>query len=175
MNIRLAYSGVDIPDDVAKDLRRLELIWADARDKTGATGPWLCGDYSLADVFFAPVAMRIAAYDLEVNTQAQAYVQAHLADPTFRRWRAMGLVDGPDQPAYDKPYARRDWPGPQPLAATAVANGPSVNEACPYSGKPVTHFMALNGKIYGFCNAFCREKTVADPEAWPKFMEIYQS
>jgi len=175
MNIRLAYSGVPVPDDVAKDLRRLERIWADALEKTGSKGPWLCGDYSLADVFFAPVAMRIAAYGLQVNDQAQIYVAAHLADPTFRRWRAMGLVDGPDQPTYDKPYARRDWPGPKPMVATAVANGPSVNAVCPYSGKPVNDFMLLNGKTYGFCNAFCRDKTVADPEAWPKFMAIYHS
>ena len=27
----------------------------------------------------------------------------------------------------------------------------------------------------GFCNAFCRDKTVADPEAWPKFIALYQS
>ena len=44
---------------------------------------------------------------------------------------------------------------------------------CPYSGKPVTHFMELNGRVFGFCNAFCRDKTVPDPEAWPNFMAIY--
>jgi glutathione S-transferase len=33
----------------------------------------------------------------------------------------------------------------------------------------------IGGRIFGFCNAFCRDKTVADPEAWPAFMEIYDS
>jgi glutathione S-transferase len=174
MNIRLAYSGVEVPHDVTKDLRRLELIWSHARAETGSMTPWLCGDYSVADAFFAPVAMRIAAYGLDVSPEAQTYVAAHLADPSFRRWRAMGLVDGPDQSYYDKPYARRDWPGPKVIAAQAVANGPSVNATCPYSGKPVTDFMVAGGKAYGFCNPFCRDKTVADPEAWPKFMSIYQ-
>ena len=28
---------------------------------------------------------------------------------------------------------------------------------------------------FGFCNAFCRDKTVADAEAWPKFMALYHS
>jgi glutathione S-transferase len=28
---------------------------------------------------------------------------------------------------------------------------------------------------FGFCNAFCRDKTLADPEAWPKFMALYNS
>jgi glutathione S-transferase len=38
-----------------------------------------------------------------------------------------------------------------------------------------THFLETGGRIYGFCNAFCRDKTVADLEAWPKFMAIHQS
>ena len=37
---------------------------------------------------------------------------------------------------------------------------------------PVTDFLEMDGKTYGFCNPFCRDKTVADPEAWPKFMDL---
>jgi glutathione S-transferase len=61
---------------------------------------------------------------------------------------------------------------PEPISARAIDSGPSVNEACPYSGGPVTHFMGAGGRVWGFCNAFCRDKTVADPEAWPEFMEM---
>jgi glutathione S-transferase len=28
--------------------------------------------------------------------------------------------------------------------------------------------------VFGFCNAFCRDKTVADAEIWPEFQKIYQ-
>ncbi len=99
------------------------------------------------------------------------YVNAHLADPSFRRWRAMGKAQNLIQPSYAKPYPERPWPGPAPLPAT-LADGPSVNDACPYSGKPVTHFLEADGKVWGFCNAFCRDKTLADPEAWPPFMAM---
>ena len=54
-----------------------------------------------------------------------------------------------------------------------ISTGPSANTACPYSGEPVTHFLEIDGRVFGFCNAFCRDKTVADPEAWPEFMAIY--
>ena len=172
MNLRVSYSDCAPPPAVLADLARLERIWDWARAETGATGPWLCGDYSAADVFFAPVAARIAGYNLPVSEAAQAYVDAHLAHPSFRRWRAMGLVDGPDQEAYRRDYPRRPWPGPVPLPARAVAEGPSINATCPYSGKPVTHVLDLGGRIFGFCNAFCRDKTVADPEAWPAFMAL---
>lgn len=175
MNLRVSYSDCAPPEAVLKDLERLEQVWAWARRETGAKGDWLCGGYSAADVFFAPVAGRIATYNLPVGAEAMAYVAAHLTHPSFRRWRAMGMVDGADQDFYRRDYPRRPWPGPVPLSARAVDAGPSVNVACPYSGKPVTHFLEAGGRVFGFCNAFCRDKTVADPEAWPKFMALYQS
>ena len=157
------------------DLARLEVLWTWARDVTGATGDWLCGDYSAADAFFAPVATRIATYNLPVGAAAMAYVQAHLAHPSFRRWRAMGMIDGPDQDYYRRDYPRRAWPGPVPMPARAVDGTDTVNSVCPYSGDPVTHALELHGRRFGFCNEFCRDKTVADPEAWPKFMALYRS
>ncbi len=110
MNLRAAYTGYSPPAEVLADLGRLETIWDWARQETGSSGPWLCGDYSAADVFFAPVAARIAGYDLPVSDPAKAYVKAHLGHPSFRRWRAVALVDGPDQQAYDRTLPRRDWP-----------------------------------------------------------------
>jgi glutathione S-transferase len=162
------------------DLARLETIWAWARQTCAAKGPWLCGDYSAADVFFAPVAARIAGYNLPVSGAAQDYVAAHLAHPSFRRWRAKGHFDGADQEYYRRSYCVRDWPGPRPLPAHIIGDDEfaaqnMVNAACPYSGGPVTHGLTLGARAYGFCNAFCRDKTAFDPQAWPKFMEIYQS
>jgi glutathione S-transferase len=172
MNLRCAYTGYTPPEDVTADLRRLEAIWDHARATCAPDGPWLCGAYSAADAFFAPVAARIAGYGLQVSDSARAYAAAHLADPAFRRWRAMGQIDGPDLPWYARDHTQTDWPGPKPLPARSVETGPAENATCPYSGKPVTHFLDLNGRVYGFCNAFCRDKTVADPAAWPTFMAL---
>lgn len=173
MNIRVSYETCEPPQAVLDDLARLETLWTWARAETGSTGPWLCGDYCAADAFFAPVAARIAGYNLPVSQGAAAYVAAHLAHPLFRRWRAMSLNDGPDQPFYKRDWPTRAWPGPVPLKAT-VCEGPSVNTICPYSGKPVTHFLRINGQVLGFCNAFCRDKTRSDPEAWPEAMTLLQ-
>ena len=171
-NLRVSHTGCDPTEAVLADLARLETIWDWARQASGSQGPWLCGDYSVADAFYAPVATRIATYNLPVSAAALAYVQAHLAHPSFRRWRAMGLVDGADQPQYRRDYPVRPWPGPVPLPAHAVAGTDAENAACPYSGKSVTHVLDLSGRRFGFCNAFCRDKTVADPEAWPNFMAL---
>jgi glutathione S-transferase len=171
MNLRVSYTDCAPPEAVLADLARLEVIWDWARAETGAQ-VWLAGDYSAADAFFAPVATRIATYNLPVSDRAMDYVRAHLAHPPFRRWRAMGLVDGADQEFYRRPYPLRPWPGPVPMAARAVEGTEAENAACPYSGKPVTHVLEMQGRRFGFCNAFCRDKTVADPEAWPAFMAL---
>ncbi|MGL4321118.1 MAG: glutathione S-transferase, partial [Paracoccaceae bacterium] len=175
MNLRVSYTDCAPPDAVLADLDRLQTIWSWARKTSGAKGPWLCGEYSAADVFFSPVATRIATYNLPVGPDATAYIAAHLAHPPFRQWRAMGHADGADQEYYRRDYPTRPWPGPAPLPAKAVDGTESENTTCPYSGKSITHVLELDGRRFGFCNAFCRDKTVADPAAWPAFMAIYQS
>ena len=172
MNLRVSYTDCAPTGAVLADLARLEMVWDWARQQTEATGPWLCGDYCAADAFFAPVAARIATYNLPVSPAAMEYVAAHLAHPSFRRWRAMGMVDLPDQPFYFRTYPNRPWPGPTPLPARAIDGTQAENTACPYSGKAVSHVLELHGRRFGFCNAFCRDKTVADPQAWPQFMAL---
>lgn len=171
MNLAKSYVDSAPSAAVLADLARIEAIWGRARSRFGGGGPWLFGQYSAADAFFAPVAARIAGYNLPVGPEAWAYVAAHLAEGAFRRWRAMGRAEHLEQPSYRKPYAERPWPGPVPAAAQ-ISDGPSVNGTCPYSGKPVTDFLSCRGRVWGFCNAFCRDKTLADPEAWPAFVTM---
>ena len=172
MNLRKAYRDVAPSGAVQGDLRRIEAIWDHARVTCAPEGPWLCGAYSIADAFYAPVAARIAGYGLPVSASARTYVEAHLADPAFRRWRALGLVHGPDLARYRRDNTAGPWPGPMPHPARAVEDGTPENGACPYSGAPVTHLMEMDGRIFGMCNARCRDKTVTDPEAWPEFMAL---
>ena len=171
MNLLTSYLESAPRKEVLGDLARLEFIWTRARDRFGAGGPWLFGRYTAADAFFAPVATRIATYNLPVSMATMDYVDAHLADPAFRRWRAMGKAEHVAQPDYARPFAARPWPGPARLDAMP-ADGPAENGACPYSGRPVTHFLELDGRVWGFCNAFCRDKTFADAEIWPAFMAM---
>ena len=175
MNLAHRWEGFVPSDAVRRDLERLEDLWAFAQGQSGSD-TWLFGAYSLADVFYAPIAARIAGYGLAVGDAARRYVDQHLHHNLFRQWRAMGLTVSYAAPApYDMPdLTKAAWPSPKPLQAQATQSGPSQNRACPYSGGPATHFMVLEGKTWGFCNAFCRDKTVADPAAWPKFMELYQ-
>ncbi len=113
MMIAFGWEGFQPSADVIADLQRIEYLWSLARARHGAAGPWLFGAYSLADVFYAPVAMRITAYDLPVGEAAKAYVATHLADPAFVQWRKAALTEKHDPWPYPMPLARKAWPGDQ--------------------------------------------------------------
>lgn len=112
MNLRVSYEDCAPPQAVLDDISRLLRLWAWARSETGSTGPWLCGAYCAADAFFAPVAARVAGYNLPVDEGGAEYVRAHLAHPAFRTWRKRALVEGPDQAPYRRDWPQRPWPAP---------------------------------------------------------------
>ncbi len=110
MQLHSQYVGFPVSEALQGDLNRIQELWALARRIHGADGPWLFGKYSLADVFYAPVAARIAGYRLPVDDAAQAYVDAHLADAAFRQWRADGLKRSYDPVPYALDLGKCPWP-----------------------------------------------------------------
>ena len=170
-NMEHTLVGFEPSDAVMNDVARISELWSMARDRFGEDGPWLFGRYTAADAFYAPIANRFTTYGIPLGVTAQAYVDAHIADLSNRQWRAMGQTVRYDPFPYDFGLKTKPWPI-DALPARAVDQGPSENETCPYSGKPVTHYLELDGRTFGVCNAFCRDKTVADPAAWPKFMAL---
>lgn len=174
MNLRRSYRGFATSSEVKADLARIEVLWDVAFTARRDPEPWLFGAPSLADVYFAPVAARIAGYGLSVGAAARAYVALQLADPAFRQWRAMGLADPLVQSGYDLDLPEGAWPGPAPLPAAAAEGTMPVNDRCPFSGLPVKpdSLATVAGTVVGFCNTFCRDKVVADAEAWPQVMAL---
>lgn len=110
VNLRHVFEGAVAPSEIEIELDRLEIIWTNARAKSGSQTPWLCGDYCLADAIFAPMAARLAAYKFDARPTTAAYVAAHLADPAFRKWRADGLANDPVMPKFECDLPTSDWP-----------------------------------------------------------------
>ena len=69
------------------DVDRVEEIWADCRSRFGKQGgPWLFGDYSIADAMFAPVVLRFNTYGAPLTEVARWYVAAALEDAAMQSW-----------------------------------------------------------------------------------------
>ncbi len=110
MQLLHVYQGFAPSDAVKSDLARIQELWTLARSRYGANGPWLFGEYSLADAFYAPAAARIAGYDLPVSDLAAEYVHTTLSDPAFRAWRAAGLTKTYDPVPYAIDLPTAAWP-----------------------------------------------------------------
>ncbi len=104
------WEGFVPSDAVMADVDRIEALWALARSRHGQNGPWLFGDYSLADVFYAPVALRMTTYQLPVRAASQAYIDGHLSDPAFLTWREASKSETYDPWPYPMDLGRLPWP-----------------------------------------------------------------
>jgi len=170
MNMRRRYEGFEVSPEIEADLARLALIWAHARDRATADGPFLFGAFSAADAFFAPVASRIDTYGLQMDEVDQRYVATLLGHPSVRRWAAMARADMHIQPHYEFELAERSGPRSPEPAGRPVVGKLAENEFCPFSGRDIAgdSLVEVDGRVIGFCNPFCRDKVAADPLVWPE-------
>ncbi|MFK0088221.1 glutathione S-transferase family protein [Pseudomonas sp. NPDC090755] len=83
----------NMPLDVQVDIDRIVALWAECRLASKETGPFLFGTPSLADAFFAPVAVRLRTYRVEVPVEAAAYIETIYQWPAFQAWQKAGLAE----------------------------------------------------------------------------------
>ena len=90
-------SSVDISPATQTDVRRIVELWTDLRGRFAADGPWLVGEWSIADAFYTPPATRFRSYGVQLSDYgdtgpAGAYAQTLLSDPLFKEWEAAALA-----------------------------------------------------------------------------------
>jgi len=86
MNMQGRWRGLSLSSDVENDVRRVEQIWTQCRETLGTNGDFLFGDFSAADMMYAPVVSRFETYDIQLNPVASAYRDAVLAHSDFVEW-----------------------------------------------------------------------------------------
>lgn len=95
MDLAAAPAPLALSDDAAKDVRRIVALWRGMLDRFG--GPFLAGDWSIADAFYTPVATRFRTYRVDLGAHgddgaAAAYGERLLGAPEFRAWEAAALA-----------------------------------------------------------------------------------
>jgi glutathione S-transferase len=56
----------------------------------------------VADVMYAPVALRFVSYQIEVGPQAASYIAALRADPPLRQWESEARAEPWSIPRFDR-------------------------------------------------------------------------
>jgi glutathione S-transferase len=101
MNIKRRKKKRELTSAVQDDIKRITQIWRGARERFGAGGEYLFGAFSAADCMYAPVATRIASYEIDVDAVSAAYVAAIYRLPAFVAWRDAAVTEPWPYPATD--------------------------------------------------------------------------
>jgi len=92
MNCR-AKRRLDLSAAAKRDIQRMDSIWADLRSEHQAKGPWLLGEFSIVDVFFAPAVLRFVTYGTHLSSQSEEYKQVILEHPAMKAWLESALQE----------------------------------------------------------------------------------
>jgi len=68
----------------ADDIARIKKIWDDNLKAHG--GPFLFGEFSIADAMYAPVVGRFFTYSVPTEGRIEAYCKAIMALPAMKAW-----------------------------------------------------------------------------------------
>jgi glutathione S-transferase len=91
MNMWRPVRTRELPPEVVADVRRIDAIFTECRERFGQGGAFLFGGFGAADAMYAPVVSRLHTYGIAVGAVAQAYMQAMMALPAWVEWRAAAL------------------------------------------------------------------------------------
>ena len=107
MNCEARFPGMPLDIGARRDVARVVEIWLD-RARFGAGGPFLFGRFSIADAFFAPVAIRFAGFEVPLPPVAAEYRDNLLGLPAMQEWIAAAKAEH-EFVEKDEPY--REPPG----------------------------------------------------------------
>ena len=86
MNVRKTFKPREITDAVKEEIDRIMQLWAQARARFGGTGEFLFGDWTAADIMYAPVVTRFVTYGVPVPPFAAVYIKSVLSHPHVNEW-----------------------------------------------------------------------------------------
>jgi glutathione S-transferase len=99
MNIRMHRPSIGTKTELHESVRRIDTLWRDSLALSH--GPFLFGDFGIADAMYAPVVMRFNSYQPTVlSDEARAYAERVTALPSVREWIAAANEE-PAIAAYD--------------------------------------------------------------------------
>ncbi|ACC72070.1 glutathione S-transferase family protein [Paraburkholderia phymatum] len=99
MNIRASFPGKGATPGALADIARIDAIWSECLETYG--GPFLFGDFTIADAMYAPVVMRFNTWQPKLSAAAGAYARRVTEQPAVAAWISDALREGHDIAKYD--------------------------------------------------------------------------
>lgn len=91
MNIRRRTDASRMTPDGKADAARIDELWRQWLKRSG--GPFLFGDWSIADAMYAPVITRFITYSIPHSPEADAYIQKMISEGAMASWIAAAMKE----------------------------------------------------------------------------------
>ena len=94
LSMDLGLSKVaEVAEVTRAEIRRIARMWMELRERHAPRGPFLFGEWSIADAFYTPVATRFRSYGVKLSDYgdhgpAGMYCDTLLEQPEFKAWEA---------------------------------------------------------------------------------------
>jgi len=99
-NIRRRTDAGRMTPDGRADAQRVDELWSQWLQQSG--GPFLFGQWSIADAMYAPVVTRFITYAIPRSPAAQRYIDTTVAEPHTAAWIAGAMKETRQLPRSDK-------------------------------------------------------------------------
>ena len=93
MDIQASKPFAEASVEVSADVARIVAMWETCRKKYGRKGPFLFGQFTIADAMFAPVVWRFLTYAVELPPASREWVKTMSELPAMQEWRAGALAE----------------------------------------------------------------------------------
>jgi glutathione S-transferase len=85
----------EVSEATQADIRRISLLWRELLGRFG--GPFLFGEFSIADCFYAPVAARFHHYAVTLGSAERGFIQTIYQLPAMQLWIEQARATHPAQ------------------------------------------------------------------------------
>ena len=102
MNLRKRILGLPLKPETEAEIARITALWDGLRRRYAAKGPFLFGNFCIADAMYAPVVTRCRTYGVKLSATSQAYADHILAMPEMLDWSRAAHAEPYAIAAYDR-------------------------------------------------------------------------
>lgn len=99
VNIRRRTDPSRLTPAALADAAEMDALWRFWLQRSG--GPFLFGEWSIADAMYAPAATRFITYGVDRSGDASAYITRLMEDPPMADWIALALKEGRSLERYE--------------------------------------------------------------------------
>ena len=104
-NIRGRTGPLDVPEELQKVIDHNTQVWREHRAKYANDGPYLFGQFSIADAFHAPLVNRFVSYNVPLGSVESEYCDAVRSHPKVIEYVALAEAEPWDFERSDRPFA----------------------------------------------------------------------